>query len=198
MSTTTRVAWVVLVLLSVASLAANFYLFGQLQQARGEIEGAVASAAASERQVAEIQRQLDATHNTAGLALDFLGEQLGMLESQVLTVTVPIDEEIPVAATIPFDEVFTVPIQTSVPIDTAVNVPLQLGLLGTYNLDIPIRTTVPIDLEVEVPIRKRIPIETTVPIRFDVPVTLSLAGTPLGEQLAGWGQMLQEMRASFR
>lgn len=190
-------------------LATNLYLLrevarlnrtvapGEVAALQTRLEEAESAATRAERQATETQRQLDVSTQNLGLLVGFVSEQLGTLETQVLTFTVPIDEQLPIAATIPLDEEFVVPIEVTVPIDTSVNVPLNLGILGTFNLDIPIRTQVPVSTSVTVPLSKQVPIETTVPIRLDVPVALSLAETSLGAQVAEWRTLLEELRGQF-
>ncbi|MBA3533421.1 MAG: hypothetical protein H0T73_16000 [Ardenticatenales bacterium] len=173
MSTRARVGWLFLLLLVLASLASNAYLIYTALQ---------------------LQNQLAATSLTAGLALDNAANQLETVRTQEFTLTVPIDEEIPVNATIPFDETFNIPINLTVPINTNVKVPLQLGMLGTFNLDIPIRTDVPIDITVPIHIKRNVPINTVVPIKLDVPITLTLKGTPMASQLEEWREIILELR----
>ncbi|RLC99625.1 MAG: hypothetical protein DRI77_02320 [Chloroflexi bacterium] len=101
------------------------------------------------------------------------------LEDMTFSYTLAVDQEIPIAVSIPFDEQVTVPINTSIPIDTTVTVPINAGLLGTFDVDVPIRTIVPIDLNVSVPISKTVDIATTVPLAVDVPIEIPIADTPL-------------------
>lgn len=153
---------------------------------RARLDETSSAAAQASEEAARANQRIGAAYIAGGLVLEEVARQLETFESQTLTMTVPIREQIPVNATIPLDERFEVPIQLDVPIRTTVNVPLRLGLLGEYNLDIPIDTTVPIDLTVPIHIQRDVPVRTTVPLDLEVPVSLSLAETPLAGQMAGW------------
>jgi hypothetical protein len=193
--------WPPLLALIVVSLLANGYLIWRMAALQQQIETAVGLAeearddvARQRRETEQVQRQIDALSNAAGLALENVEAQLGVLETQLFTMTIPIDEQIPINISFPFEETFDIPINTVVPINTTVRVPVTLGPLGRFDLDVPIRTEVPISLNVQVPIKKDIPINTTVPLQMQIPVTLSLEGTPLGQQLAEWRTLLSSLR----
>jgi len=96
--------------------------------------------------------------------------------------TLKVEQEIPVAASIPFDEVVTIPVNTVVPIDTTVIVPIDLGIT-IYDLVIPIQTIVPVNLEFAVPISQTVDIVTSVPLDVDVPIEIPLAETPFVEYI---------------
>ena len=89
-----------------------------------------------------------------------------------------IEQEFPVAASVPFNEEMTVPIETTIPINTTVVVPVDLGITS-YDLQVPIRTVFPIDLEFTVPVSKTVNISTTVPLDLDVPIEIPISDTPL-------------------
>lgn len=95
-----------------------------------------------------------------------------------LVYTFEVDQEIPVAASIPFSQEITVPINTTVPVTTTVIVPIDLGLT-TYNLKVPVNTVFPVDMEVTVPVSQTVDIVTTVPLDIDVPIEIAVAETPL-------------------
>lgn len=99
-----------------------------------------------------------------------------------LSYTVQVDQEIPVAASIPFSEQVAVPINTTVPISTTVVVPVNLGI-ATYRLSVPISTVFPVDLEVSVPVSQTVDIATAVPLDVDVPVEIPVAETPVSGYL---------------
>lgn len=204
--------------LVLVSLLFNFFLFNRLAALEDQIEEASRTARAAQAEVATMQAATSGAAEEAaqaleaasgaqnringafilmGLALEDVASQLELLETQSFTITVPIQTEVPVAATIPFDEVFEVPVNTTIPIRTTVVVPLRLGVLGSFDLDVPISTDVPLDLSVPVRIQKEVPIRTTVPINLDVPVTLSLEDTPLAAQLSQWRADLLALLADF-
>jgi len=109
--------------------------------------------------------------------------------------TLELNQEIPVAATVPFNEVVTVPVNTTLPISTVVVVPINAGLLGTFDIDVPIRTVVPVDLEFTVPISQTVNVVTTVPLDFDVPIEIPIADTPLAGYLEELDAALAEVEA---
>jgi hypothetical protein len=100
------------------------------------------------------------------------------INDAAISYTVEVDQEIPVAASVPFYETVSVPINTVLPVDTTVIVPINLGVTS-YDLEVPISTIIPVDLEVTVPISKTIDVFTTVPLDLDVPIEIPLADTPL-------------------
>ncbi|HDD24369.1 MAG TPA: hypothetical protein ENF52_02920 [Chloroflexi bacterium] len=120
-------------------------------------------------------------------------QMLTSIGDDTFTYTFHIQEKIPVAASIPFEETLTVPINTTVPIDTVVIIPINAGPLGTFDVDVPIRTVIPIDLEVTVPISQTVDIATTVPLDFAVPVEIRLDETPLIGYLDELDQGLAQM-----
>ncbi len=97
---------------------------------------------------------------------------------ETFSYTFEVDQEIPVAASVPFNEEITVPVNTTIPINTTVVVPIDLGITS-YDLDVPIRTVIPVDLEFTVPVSKTVVIATTVPLDIDVPIEIPISETPL-------------------
>jgi hypothetical protein len=92
--------------------------------------------------------------------------------------TFEVDQEIPVATSIPFSQEITVPINTTIPVNTRVVVPIDLGFT-TYNLAVPVNTVFPVDMEVTIPVSQTVDIVTTVPMDVDVPIEIVIADTPL-------------------
>jgi hypothetical protein len=188
----------------ILSLVLNLILFGWLFQLNSQISTHIQetnttiadlqseilksnqSAEEARTIAANLQTQVENTGTLTRFAVTAITEQLTQLVTQTITLTVPINQQIPVATSVQLDETFEVPIQTTVPISTVIDVPLQLGILGEVILDVPINLSVPIDLVVNVPFREEIPINTTVPIVMDIPVVISLKDTPLATQLEEW------------
>jgi hypothetical protein len=140
-----------------------------------------------------LRGQVENTGTLTRFAVTAISEQLSQLVSQTITLTVPIDQQVPVATSVRLEKTFEVPIRTTVPINTNVSVPIQLGILGDHTINLPINLSVPIDLVVSVPFSEEIPINATVPIVMDVPVVLSLKDTPLAAQLAEWRGTLEQL-----
>lgn len=186
------------------SLMLNLALFGwllqlnnQMTQYREEMDTTIAdlqreitksnqSAEEARTIASNLQDQVENTGTLTRFAVTAITEQLSQLVTQTITLTVPINQQIPVATSVQLDETFEVPIQTTVPISTVIDVPLQLGILGEITIDVPINLSVPINLVVNVPFSEEIPVNTTVPIVMDVPVVISLKDTPLAAQLEEW------------
>ncbi|MEE9618422.1 MAG: hypothetical protein V3T90_15665 [Anaerolineae bacterium] len=112
--------------------------------------------------------------------------------------TFEVDQDVPIAASIPFNEEVTVPIRTTLPISTVVVIPINAGLLGTFDVDVPIRTVIPIDLEVAVPVSRTVDIAATVPLNVDVPIEIPIADTPLVGYLEELDAALAQVEARLR
>nr|MBA3533515.1 hypothetical protein [Ardenticatenales bacterium] len=124
MSARSNLIWPALIVLTLFSILTNLYLFRQTAQLQAQIATIAATAEEARTDVAQqrkdtenVQRQIDALSNAAGLALANVEAQLGALETQVFTMTVPINEQIPIHISFPFAETFAVPINTTVPIN---------------------------------------------------------------------------------
>ncbi len=124
-----------------------------------------------------------AARQQAGQAFGRAASMVGDLKSSRFDYTVTLDDDLPIAANIPIDFTVQVPISRTIPIDTIVNVPIQFPIIGTRIIEVPISTRIPISLTVEVPIQQTIPIATNVPIKFDVPISIKIGDTPLGQSL---------------
>ena len=151
------VALILLTLLTLLSLALNGVVLYGLWRAR---------------QIAlDAQKVALATVGDARVIVTGIGDD-------TFAYTLEVEQEIPIAARIPFDEVVTIPVNTVIPIDTSVTVPIDLGIT-TYDLVVPIQTVVPVDIQFDVPISKTVDIATTVVLDVDVPIEIPLAETPL-------------------
>ncbi|MFQ6101977.1 MAG: hypothetical protein ACE5OS_12200 [Anaerolineae bacterium] len=137
------------------------------------LNGAVIFALLQARQIG-----LDASQTALDTVADTRAMVTGIGED-TFSYTFEVQQEIPIATSIPFNEEVTVPIHTTVPISTVVMIPIDAGLLGTFDVDVPIRAIIPVDLEVAVPISQTVDLATTVPLSVDVPIAVPLAETPL-------------------
>jgi len=153
---------IVLAALTLLSLALNgVVIFGLLQA----------------RQIA-----LDAVTGARATVADTRALVTG-IGDDTFSYTFKMQQEIPIAANIPFNEEVTVPINMTIPINTTVVVPINAGLLGTFDIDVPVRTIIPVNREFTVPISQTVNISTTVPLDVDVPIEIPLAETPLAGYL---------------
>jgi hypothetical protein len=114
-----------------------------------------------------------------------------------ISYTIEVDQEIPVAASVPFYEVVSVPINTVLPVETTVMVPINLGVIS-YSLEVPISTIIPVDLEVTVPISQTVNVVTTVPLDLDVPIEIPLADTPLVDYVEELDAALARLEARLK
>ncbi len=112
--------------------------------------------------------------------------------------TFEVDQDVPIAASIPFNEEVTVPIRTTFPISTVVVIPINAGPLGTFDIDVPIRTVIPIDLDVAVPVSRTVDIVATVPLNVDVPIEIPIADTPLVGYLEELDAALAQVEVRLR
>ncbi|MDY7080628.1 MAG: hypothetical protein SXV54_27420 [Chloroflexota bacterium] len=152
------IALILLTLLTLCSLALNgVVIFGLLQAQQIGLDA---------QQVA-LNTVSDARALVTGIGDD------------TFSYTFAVQQEVPIATSIPFNEEITVPIHTTIPISTVVIIPVNAGLLGTFDLDVPVRTIIPVNLEVAIPVSQTVYVNTTVPLDVDVPIEIPLAETPL-------------------
>ncbi|HEY66670.1 MAG TPA: hypothetical protein G4N97_00170 [Thermoflexia bacterium] len=134
------------------------------------------------------------------IALDTVADARALVTDigdDTFSYTLEVNQEIPIATGIPFNEEVTVPINTTIPINTTVIVPIDLGVT-TYNLEVPIRTVIPVDLEFTVPVSQTVSIATTVPLDVDVPLEIAIAETPLVGYLEQLDAALAQIEARLR
>ena len=121
---------------------------------------------------------------------------VGGVGDDTFAYTLEVKQVVPIAASVPFDEVVIIPINTVIPIDTMVTVPIDLGIT-TYDLDVPIQAIVPVNLEFAVPISQTVDIATTVVLDVDVPIEIPLGETPLVNYMeeldAGLGRLEMDL-----
>lgn len=161
-----RIALIVLAVLTLLSLALNTaVIFGLLRA-----------------QEIALTTVADTRHIVTGLGDD------------TFSYTFELEQDIPIAASIPFNEKVKVPIETTIPINTTVIVPIDLGITS-YDLEVPIRTVFPVDLEFTVPVSQTVDISTTVSLDMDVPIEIPIADTPLVDYLEELDVALAQVEA---
>ncbi len=172
MKTSYVIVLILLAVLTLFSLALNgVILFGLLQAQRIALEAQ--------------QTSLEAVAETRTLVTGIGGD--------TFSYTLSVEQEIPIATSIPFQEEVIVPIRTTIPISTTLIVPFNAGMLGTIDIDVPVRTIIPVDMELAVPISQTVDIATTVPLDVDVPINIPLDETPLSGYLVELGAALEEL-----
>jgi hypothetical protein len=216
MSSKSKLAWFFLFILTLASIGSNMYLIKIVLDLQSEVNLAnrkteraleIASDVQSQYEATngkagqaltvanDIQSQIDATTVMAGVAIDYVAQQLKALETEKINFKVSIDQQIPIAVSVPFNDEFYFPLDMNIPINTSVNIPVQIGLLGSYDLDIPINTSIPFKMDIVVPVNEQVDIDTIVPIKMDFPVSISVQDIPIAGQLTEWRVMLEQFSA---
>ncbi|GEM_PF-997055 len=126
-------------------------------------------------------------------SLGMAARQLDDLSTSTISMTVPISEELEIAATVPFREELVVPIATVVPLNAYMELAFSLGPMGSQTIEVPIQADIPISLSVPVKIDREIPVYARVPISMEIPVNIPLEQTPLASQLSAWEEMLLQL-----
>ena len=120
------------------------------------------------------------------IALDAVADSRAILEGigdDTFSYSLVVEQEIPIAASVPFSERVRVPIQTTLPISTTVIIPIDAGLLGTFDVEVPVQALIPVNLEVVVPVSETVDIVTTVSLNTSVPIEIPISDTPLSSYL---------------
>ncbi len=107
-----------------------------------------------------------------------LAEQIRLAQEEIITIELPISQNIPIYADIPIEETFIVPVDTTVSIQKEVTVrvagqPFAVPL----DMDIPINATVPVN------INETIPVSTTVAFNTNIPIAIPLRETRVHDYL---------------
>jgi hypothetical protein len=133
------------------------------------------------------------------IALTTVGDARALVTGigdDTFSYTFEVRQEVPIAASIPFNEEFTIPLKTTIPINTTVVVPIDLGFTS-YDLEVPIRTVFPVDLEFTVPVSKTVDIATTVSLDVDVPIEIPIADTPMVDYVEKLDEALAHVEAQL-
>jgi len=135
------------------------------------------------------------------IALEAVGNARAVLDGigdDTFSYALKVDQEIPISASVPFNQEVRVPIQTTLPISTVVEVPIDAGLLGTFDVEVPVRAVVPVNLEVAIPVSKTVDIATTVFLNTSVPIEIPIADTPLHSYLEQIDTALESAEVRLR
>lgn len=174
------IAYIILLILIVLSLALNAVVIAGLLNAR----------------------------DAAVEAIDQGLQVLDGLEEERFETVIRVQETIPVNEAIPFRRELVVPVDVIVPIYDEIaiqetfEVPISTPFLD-FNIDIPVSATVPIEMEVPVAIQvpiaisETIPISTEVSIDLTVPVVIEVADTALPEYLEQLRALLIEVKGTL-
>ncbi len=128
--------------------------------------------------------------------LTLLSNQLADMETQTITTTIHVKQDVPIAAAIPINKSVVIPVNTTVNIDQVISVPINTPL-GTANINVPLKTSVPINTSVPVTISDTLSISTTVALDLSVPISIALADTPFAALLRNLRQQLRDLNQKF-
>lgn len=117
-----------------------------------------------------------------------LAKQVVQAQDDVIEANFPVEQQIPVRATIPIDRQLTVPVSTTVDINNTITVPL-----GGLEFPVPIRASVPINTTVPIAINETVDVSTTVALKLDVPVRIPIGETSLKAYLQQLEQQLLQL-----
>jgi hypothetical protein len=128
-------------------------------------------------------------------ALTFADEVRAAGES-VVTLDVPLNQPIPIAASVPIRKTLQVPIDTSIDIDTTFDVPLRTPL-GNYTIPVPFRGQIPVKLTAPVTIDETVQISTTIQLDTRLAIDLPISDTPLAGYLERLRQGLLDLASQL-
>ena len=89
-------------------------------------------------------------------------------------LTVHVDHEIPIQATVPISQMVEVPIDLTCPVSMSVTTSFRLPVLGEQKVVLPVHAVIPISTTVLVPLRAQFPISLTYRLQGDFPVVIKL------------------------
>jgi hypothetical protein len=125
--------------------------------------------------------------NAARTQAQALAAELDDAAGEVITIDVPLDQPIPIQASVPIRKTIQVPIDTTIDIDTRFTVPLETPF-GTYDVPVPFKGQVPIKLTAPVTIDETVEISTTINLDTTLALALPVRETPL----AGYLEQLRQ------
>lgn len=121
-----------------------------------------------------------------------LAAEIGDAGQDVIRVSVPLNQPIPVQASVPIRKTINVPISTTIPLDTEFDVPVRTPL-GTYQVTVPFKHDVPIRLTAPVTLDETVQISTTVTLDTELALALPVSETPLAAYLTRLRQGLLDL-----
>ena len=162
----TKIWRVVITTLVICSLALNLVLLYLLSKARSGLDNTI-----------------EVVRNT-----------LGVMSQEPFQITVEVDQDLPINASIPINQTVTVPINIDYPLSTVINTSINLPILGRQDVSFPIETVIPVHMDFDVPIHETVHISMTYPLNIELPVEVDI---PF-EVLSLLDERLLEIGASFR
>ena len=122
-----------------------------------------------------------------------LGRSLQEQVREPLRLEIPVDQEIAVREEVPIDHTVQVVIDDIASVDKTFDLEWDLPVIGLVTKTIPIHLDVPLHIEAPVRVSMTVPLSLTVPVHLTVPVVVDWAETPLGQELARLGEMLEKL-----
>jgi len=136
-----------------------------------------------------VRRQVGAGAQQAAAAI-------GDLRQATITYTVHIDQEMPIAISVPINTTVNAPLDLNVPIKTEATVPLNTPF-GSFPVTFPVEVTVPVHFTPTIPINLNVPISTKIPVNLEVPIQIPLSETVLSTALEPVQKYLDQLAASL-
>lgn len=130
--------------------------------------------------------------STAIGQLDAFNTYIGQVEQDTISVSIPLNQPVPIRASIPVNQQLTIPIKTSVPISQSVNVNTPLG-----TLPLPLQMNFPVDLQIPITVSQTVDISTTVALNTSVPISVPIRETPLAKYLQQLRESLQQLASNL-
>ncbi len=156
-------------LVALVSLALNIFLLMKLNQAR---VGAIT-------------------------ALDRASQEIGGLADLSFRYTVKVNQIIPIAGELPFNQELVIPINANVPIVTTLHTSIST-LFGPVDVPVNINTTFPVSLTVPVSISRTVPYSITVPLDLNVPLEIRLRDLGVESGINQARQEILQLRGSLQ
>lgn len=128
--------------------------------------------------------------------ITLLAQEIESAQQETLTLTLNVEQSVPVEASIPVQRNLTVPVSTTVTIDQVINLPIDTPL-GPYSIPVPIRADVPISTTVPIVLDETVDISTTVDLVLDVPIAINTGDTPFADYLEQLRLRLLDLRGTL-
>ena len=130
--------------------------------------------------------------STAIGQLNAFNTYIGQVEQDTINVNIPLNQPVPIRASIPVNQQLTIPIKTSVPISQSINVETPLG-----TLPLPLKMDFPVDLQIPIAVSQTVDISTTVSLNTNVPISVPIRETPLAQYLSQLRATLQQLASNL-
>lgn len=103
-------------------------------------------------------------------------------------LTVHVDYEIPIQATVPISQMVEVPIDLTYPVSMSVTTSFRLPVLGEQEVVLPVHAVIPISTTVLLPLRAEFPVSLTYRLQGDFPVVIKFTPEMISRLLSTEGE----------